>query len=198
MSALNQTINLQNPVQSWGSSTALSGSLTVNGTTYTPIISQPLSSTWTIGIPSTAAAGTYTYNPTNYSYPSQSALFKIGEGFEKDEERLASRFNDIVDDEMHFYPMIDSKKIEPLETIMKYIKSKKKFDITLTRVGYEIKIKGIVLKSIRNLLSKNSDTVIKVVFEYDDMIYDNTLLTLEEKRSIKVRELAKNIKKNVI
>jgi hypothetical protein len=71
-------------------------------------------------------------------------------------------------------------------------------DMKLTRVGYEIKIKGVTFKSIRNLLSKDSDTTLKVVFEYEELIYDNTLLTLEEKRSLKVKELAKKINKDDI
>lgn len=155
---------------------------------------------WYVGAP---LNGTITIAPSGlntgtYIYPSQSAMFIIDEGSQKDADIFGSRFNDIINDEMHFLPMIDGKKIEPLETVMKYIKSQKKIDIILTRIGYEIKIKGITFKSIRNLLSKDSDTTLKVVFEYNELIYDNKLLTLEEKRSIKIKELAKNIKKNDI
>lgn len=155
---------------------------------------------WYVGAP---LNGTITIAPGGlntgtYIYPSQSAMFIIDEGSQKDADIFGSRFNDIVSDEMHFLPMINGKNIEPLETVMKYIKSQKKIDIILTRIGYEIKIKGITFKSIRNLLSKDSDTTLKVVFEYNELIYDNKLLTLEEKRSIKIKELAKNIKKNDI
>lgn len=182
------------------SSVPLQGSITVNGSIFTG------GSTTTIypannGYGYGGTTGTYVYAPPYVpaqSYPSQSVIFKINEASEKDENILITRFNDIVNDEMHFYPQIDGKKIQPLETVMKYIKSQKKMDMKLTRVGYEIKIKGVTFKSIRNLLSKDSDTVLKVVFEYDELIYDNTLLTLEEKRSIKVKELAKNIKRNDI
>jgi hypothetical protein len=173
----------------------INGSLLTNGTiTVDPSIYNGWSSNGTWG------TGSATYYPPYQSvvYPTQSAIFKIGEGSEKDEETLISKFSDIVGDEMQFIPVIDGKKVEPLETVMKYVKSQKKMDFRLTRVGYEIILKGVRLKSIRNLLSKDSDTVLKVVFEYDEMVYDNTLLTLEEKRAIKVKELAKNIKKNDI
>lgn len=173
----------------------INGSLLTNGTiTVDPSIYNGWSSNGTWG------TGSATYYPPYQSvvYPTQSAIFKIGEGSEKDEETLISKFSDIVGDEMHFIPVIDGKKVQPLETVMKYIKSQKKMDIKLTRVGYEIKVKGVVFKSIRNLLSKDCNNTLKVVFEYEELIYDNTLLTIEEKRNQKVRELAKNIKRDDI
>lgn len=195
MAALNNTINLQNSVWGNGSSTAINGTIYVSPNPNTITINP---SNWSVGSSTTLGTWSVNNSPYTYTYPTQLAVFKISEGLKKDEELLASRFDDILDDEMHFLPMIDGKKIEPIETIMKYIKSKKKMDIVITRIGYEIKIKGVIFKNLRNLLSKNSDTVLKVAFEYDDLIYDNTLLTLEEKRAIKVKELAKNIKKNDI
>ena len=185
----------------------LQGSMTINGNIMTAS-----SSTITIDPNAWAAAngwgnGYWGINSAGSSsvvynspiiYPTQSIIFKIGEGFEKDEDIFIGRFKDIIEDEIHFSPLIDGKKIQPLETIMKYIKLQKKMDIKLTRVGYDIKIKGVTFKAIRNLLSKDSDTTLKVAFEYDELIYDNTLLTLEEKRSIKVRELAKKINKDDI
>ena len=199
MSTANTTLLNQPGVLQTG--VPLQGSITTTGTIYTSgsntITLNPngwgsSNGTWTVGAPSY-----YPYTPS-VSYPSQSIIFKIEEGSEKDENTLINRFNDILNDEIHFFPLIEGKKIEPLETVMKYIKSQMKMDLKLTRVGYDIKIKGVTFKSIRNLLSKDSDTVLKVVFEYEELVYDNTLLTLEEKRSLKVKELAKNIKKNDI
>ena len=191
MAQLNNSINTQGIP--WSVS-----SITTTGTVY--VDPNSYSNGWGVG---TLANGTYTIVQPTYSagtsiYPSQSVIFKIGEDSEKDENILITRFNDIISDEIHFFPQIDGKKIQPLETVMKYIKSQKKMDIKLTRVGYDIQIKGITFKSIRNLLSKDSDTVLKVVFEYEELIYDNNLLTLEEKRSIKVKELTKRINKNDI
>jgi hypothetical protein len=183
------------------SSVPLSGSISVGGCLSTGTSTVAIDpNAWNIWSSGNWGVGSPSYYPPyqSFSYPSQSVIFKIDEGSEKDEEILVGRFNDIVGDEMHFFPQIDGKKIQPLETVMKYIKSQKKMDIKLTRIGYDIKIKGVVFKSIRNLLSKDSDTTLKVVFEYEELIYDNTLLTLEEKRNIKVRELAKKINKNDI
>ena len=146
-----------------------------------------------ISIPSSS---TGTYINTNYMpyVPvEQIIVFKMNDKFEKDASTLKDRFLDIIDNEFIFYPQINGKKLEPLETIMKFIKLKQKFDVELSRCGYNIVIKGVLFKNLSNILSKESDISLKVSFEYDELVYDNTLLSIQEKRSIKVRELMKNI-----
>ena len=176
-----------NPIQTWGTTTTGTASYSYNNGTITI---SPLTN-----------PGTYSYYPPQPETTfMQIVLFIIGEDAKskEDESNLMIRFHDIIGDKILFSPCIQGNKIEPLETIMKYIKSKKKFDIKLTRNGYEITIKGITFKKLTNMLSKDSDKVIKVSFDYDNLVYDNTLLSLEEKRSIKVNELMKNIKKHDI
>jgi hypothetical protein len=134
------------------------------------------------------------YNdPTEFRKPTQSTIFKMDEKFKKEETILISRFSDIVGDKFIFNPQIDGKELQPLETIMKLIKLKKKFDVELCRCGYNIVLKGVQFKNLTNILSKESDTTLKVEFEYDDMIYDNTLLSIQEKRGIKIKELMNKI-----
>lgn len=164
------------------------GTITIDPNLWGGYASMPVGSGWS----------TPGYNTV--IIPTQVVYFTIGEDTKskEDEATLMSHFLDILEDKIHFSPRTVGKKIEPMETIMKYIKSKKKFNIKLTRSGYEIEIKGVLLKCISNLLSKDSDTTLKIAFEYDELSYDNTLLSLEEKRAIKVNELMKNMKKNDI
>lgn len=196
MSQLNTILNSTGD-PSQGTYTLLTGTSNCNTITIDASANPWYNWGTTSGNWTTIANPVYNANPS-FSYPVQTVIFKIDEDSTKDENTLISRFSDIVNDEIHFYPLIDGKKVEPLETVMKYIRLQKKLDIKLTRSGYDIKVKGVTFKSIRNLLSKDSSTVLKVVFEYDELIYDNTLLTIEEKRSMKVKELSKNIKKNDI
>jgi len=149
--------------------------------------------TITPGLTGSHTIGNYNYNYAPYSPVEQSIIFEMDEKFEKDASTLKDRFLDIIDNEFIFYPQINGKKLEPLETIMKFIKLKQKFDVELSRCGYNIVIKGVLFKNLSNILSKESDISLKVSFEYDELVYDNTLLSIQEKRSIKVRELMKNI-----
>ena len=147
--------------------------------------------TITPGLTGSYTFGNYNYAP--YSPVEQSVIFEMDEKLEKDASTLKERFLDIIDNEFIFYPQINGKRLEPLETIMKFIKLKQKFDVELSRCGYNIVIKGVLFKNLSNILSKESDTKLKVSFEYDELVYDNTLLSIEEKRGIKVKELMKKI-----
>ncbi len=124
--------------------------------------------------------------------------FILDEKYEKEQDTLTSYFKDIKKNKILFYTAINNKKFEPLETIQKIIKLKLKFDIKIQRTSHNIVIKGATFKGITNVLGREFNDTVKVSFEYDDLIYDNTLMTVEEKRSKKVNDLLKNIKRNDI
>jgi hypothetical protein len=150
---------------------------------------------WILTTPS--STGVYTSASTHYQpYTSPATLvyFKIGDKSKIEEDILNNTFSDIIKNEFLFSPRINGKKLEPLELILKYIKDKVKFHLKLVRCGYEIELMNVYFIELSNILSNESDTVLKVKFEYEKMFIDNTLLSKEEKRTIKVKELIKRIK----
>lgn len=124
--------------------------------------------------------------------------FIMDEQYESLQNILTAYFKDIKKNKILFTTGIDNKKLEPLESIQKLIKLNVKFDMKIQRPSHTIVIKGVTLKGVTNILSREFNSTIKISFDYDDLVYDNTLMTIEEKRGKKVNELLKNIKKHDI
>lgn len=105
------------------------------------------------------------------------------------------KFHDIDDDVMIFeHGKYHTKQIEPLEIILDFIKNKTKIDIIINRNLYKIYLKGVIFKEITNLLSKSSMDKLIVKFIYDNIQYENCLLTKEEKRAIQIDRILKKVK----
>lgn len=102
---------------------------------------------------------------------------------------LGNCFSDIEDNIISFTPIIDSKFNEPIELLFKVINDETLFDLEIHRTNYDIKIKDIKILAIQNLFSKESIGKINVKFTYTEYEYINTILSIEEKRNLKIKKI---------
>jgi len=68
------------------------------------------------------------------------------------------------------------------------------FDIELNRTDYILKITKVKLIKIVNLLSLEAKSTLKVKFSYDNINYENKLMTEPEKRKDKISKIFKKMK----
>jgi hypothetical protein len=101
---------------------------------------------------------------------------------------------DIHDDIFIFNIEQHKKKTQPLETIMELMNNNTIFELSINRNDYIISIKNVKFLKFVNLFDEESLNILKVKFKYNEIIYNNKLLSVSERRFLKLRKLMKNIK----
>lgn len=105
--------------------------------------------------------------------------------------RLETRFVKIKNKCIYFNVFLntDNNNIEPIEKVLYLINQKKKFDMIINKSNFNVKLKGVLLKKIKNLSDNSSNKFIKVKFTYEQEYFINTSKTEIQKRQEKINYL---------
>jgi len=117
-------------------------------------------------------------------------------GYLPNAEQFGFLCTNIIGDQVIFKTDTIDKRNEPLETIFRLMNNKVKLNVNIIRQSYELLIEDLQFTEIVDLYSTQSATTLSVKFTKNDSInYENTLLSITEKRHSKIEAIKKKLKK---
>jgi hypothetical protein len=107
---------------------------------------------------------------------------------------LQNNIYEIFDDLIVFTTSLDeNKQVQPLETFFDIIHDKTSFDIKINRRNYYLIMKNVIFTKISNLGSSTSINKISVLYNCDDIEYENIVMDIGLKRRMKITKLMNDI-----
>jgi hypothetical protein len=114
------------------------------------------------------------------------------------ESLLSTCYKQIENNCIEFNVYLDGVEIKPIDKILMMIEKNISFDFDIVRTGYKLIVKNAKFKTIKNLIETSANDHILVEFEYEKMIFKNTLKSKEILRSEKIDLLKHKLNKNDI
>ena len=186
-----------------GNSGILTGNSNWNTTTIQPWVSSPSSNPYNNIWGGSTFPGVIS-STTIYPEPNKLENLKYIINFYSDDDDDYAYLSDYISgvrkNKFIFNCGLDGNRIQPYETLMKFIKEHKKLSVKITLYDANDGLPFLIVSytdlefvKIENNLNFNGDdcdfSVLKVKFKYDKILYENKKLSLKELREDKLKKI---------